>query len=93
MGEIVKSLHRITATLEDRHEDHQFAIVDIEGTISNQNISILVDQGANLNFITPKMMENSQLTKVRHARPWSVQLATGAKAKVTKFIANCEISI
>ena len=58
MGEIVKSLHRINATLEDRHEDHQFAIVEIEGTISDQNICILIDPGDNLNYITPKMMEN-----------------------------------
>ena len=39
------------------------------------------------------MMENCHLTKVRNARPWSVQLAIGSKRKVTKFIANCEISI
>ena len=38
-------------------------------------------------------MENCQFTKVRHAKPWSVQLDTGAKKKVTDFIANCEISI
>ena len=58
VGEIVKSLHRINATLEDWHEYQQFAIVEIEGTISNQNISILIDRGANLNYITPKMMDN-----------------------------------
>ena len=39
------------------------------------------------------MVENFQLTKVKHARPWSIQLATGEKRKVIKFIANCEISI
>ena len=38
-------------------------------------------------------MENCQFTKVRHENPWSVQLATGAKRKVTEFIDNCEISI
>ena len=39
------------------------------------------------------MMENCQITKVRHARPWSVQRANAEKRKVTKFVANCEISI
>ena len=38
-------------------------------------------------------MENCQFKKVRHARPWSVQLATEAKGKVTECVANCEISI
>ena len=39
------------------------------------------------------MMEDFQLAKVKHAKPWSVQLATGAKRKVTQFIANCEVKI
>ena len=69
MGEIGKSFHWINATLEDRQEYHQSAIVEIEGTISNQNLSILIDMGANLTYINPKMMENCQLTKVRHVRP------------------------
>ena len=93
MGEIGKSFHRINASLEDRHEYHQSAIVEIEGIISNQNLSILINRGATLSYITPKMMENCHLTKVRHARPWLVQLAIGAKKKVTEFVANCEISI
>ena len=38
-------------------------------------------------------MENCHLTKVKHARPWLVQLATGEKKKVTEFVANCEVSI
>ena len=38
-------------------------------------------------------MENCHLTKVRHARPWLVQLAIREKKKVTEFVANCEISI
>ena len=37
------------------------------------------------------MMDNYQLTKVRHAKTWSFQLATGEKRKVTDFIANCEV--
>ena len=39
------------------------------------------------------MMENCHLTKVSHVRPWSVQLAIGAKRNVIEFVANCEISI
>ena len=38
-------------------------------------------------------MENFQLAKVRHAKPWSIQLDTGEKRKVTEFIANCEVKI
>ena len=73
MGEFGKTFHMINATLEYRQEYHQSAIVEIEGTISNQNLSILIDLGANLSYITPKIMENYQITKVRNARPWSLQ--------------------
>ena len=34
MGEIGKSFHQINAALEDQQEDHQYAIVEIEGTMS-----------------------------------------------------------
>ena len=84
-------MNQINASLEDRHEYHNSAIVEIEDTISNQNISMLIDLGATLSYITPKIMEKFQLTKVRHANPWLVQLVIGAKMKVTEFIANCEI--
>ena len=93
VGDIGKIFHLINASLEDWQEDHQTSIVENQGTISNQNLSILIEPGATVSYINPKMMENCHLTKVRHARTWSVQVATQAKRKVTLFVANCEISI
>ena len=93
IGKVGKSFHRINVALEDRHAYHQSAIVDIEGTIYNQRPSILIDLGDTLSCITPKIMESYQLANVRHAKPWSVQLATGTKRKVNEFIANCEVKI
>ena len=57
--EIRKIYHRINADLEDRQANHQSAIVEIEGTISNHTLSILISPGATLSYITPKMMELS----------------------------------
>ena len=57
VGEIGKNFHRINAALEDRQADHQSAIVEIEGTISNHAISILIDPGATLSYIYPRMVE------------------------------------
>ena len=93
VGEIGKNFHWINVALEDWQADHQSAIVEIEGTISNHTLAILIDPGATLIYITPRMMELCQLTKVKHAKPWLVQLATGAKRKVTDFIANCEVKL
>ena len=78
-----KRFHWINASLEDRREDHQSTIVDIEGTISNQSLSILIDPRETLSYITPKVMEDCELAKIRHEKPWSVELATGARKKVT----------
>ena len=88
--EIGKCFHRINASLDDRHANHQSTIVGIECTISNQIISILINLGATLSLMTPRMMDNYEIAKVRHAKPWLVQLAIGEKRKVTEFIANCE---
>ena len=93
VGEVGKSYHQINATLENRQEDYQSAIVEIEGTISKRNISILIDPGATLSYIAPKVMEDCWLAKVRHTQPWSVQLATGTRKKVIEFIVDCEVKI
>ena len=93
IGEIGKNFHRINAALEDRQADHQSAIVEIEGTISNHTISILIDQGATLSYISPRTVELCQLNSVKHEKPWMVQLATGEKRKVTNFIINYEVQL
>ena len=93
VGEIGKNYQKIHAALEDRQVDHQSTIVEIEGIISNHTLAILIDPGSTLSYITPRMMELCQLTKVRHVKPWLVQLATRAKMKVTNFIASCEVEL
>ena len=67
--------------------------MDIEGTISNQIIYILIDPRGTLSYINPKVMEEFHLSNIRYAKPWSVQLATGARKKVTEFLVDCEVKI
>ena len=93
VGEIGKNFHRINAASEDQQADHQCAIVEIEGTVSNHTISILIDPGATLSYISPRMVELYQLTRERNTKPWLVQLAMGEKRKVTDFIADCEVKL
>ena len=93
VGEIGKNFDRINAALEDRQADHQSAIVEIEGTISNHTIFVLIDSGATLSYIYLSMVELCQLIRERNTKPWLVQLATGAKRKVTYFIVDCEVRL
>ena len=48
IGEIGKNYHRINASLEDQQADHQSAIMEIEGTISNHTLAISTDPRATL---------------------------------------------
>ena len=50
--------------------------------LNQKLVSILIDPGARLCYISPIVVENCKLEKVKHNKPWLVQLATGTKRKV-----------
>ena len=54
-------------------------MVDIEGKILNTSISIPIDPGAFRSYVSPKIVDVCKLGKVKHDKPWLVQLATGRK--------------
>ena len=66
-------------------------MVEVEGTINQTPIAILIDPGASLSYISPKMVENCKLPVQKFENFWLVQLATGAKRKVTCFIKKCAV--
>ena len=70
---------RIYAVLDGRQADHQATMVEIEGKILNTSISILIDLGAFWSYVLPKIVDDCKLGKVKHDKPWLVQLATGMK--------------
>jgi hypothetical protein len=73
--------------------DHQSTVVEIEGKLQNKQISILIDLGESLIYITPSLVENCKVEKVKHLKSWLVQLATNTKRKVTEYISKCNIGI
>ena len=74
---------RIYAALDSRHAYHQDNMVEIEGKILNTYISILIDPGAFHSYVSPKIVDVCKLGKVKHDKPWMVQLAIGTKQKVS----------
>ena len=70
---------RIYATLDGQQADHQATMVEIEGKILNTSVSILIDLCACRSYVAPKMVDICKLGKVKHHKPWMVQLATGTK--------------
>eukprot|EP00253_Pinus_taeda_P017334 PITA_17334 len=93
VGEVGRSIPRINAALEDRQAEYQPTMVEFEGKISNLTISVLIDPGATLSYVSPKVVERCNLQSVKFKNPWLVQLATGAKRRVTAKINDCPFII
>ena len=64
-------------------------MIEVEGMIHNQIISILIDSGASHSYIDPKLVKRLRLEKHKHECSWTVQLATGTKRKVSELVRNC----
>jgi hypothetical protein len=81
MGIIVP---RIYASLNNKKEKYKSHMIEVEGMINNQTITILIDSGSSHSYIDPRMVESLHLLTRKHGKAWLVQLATGAKRKVVE---------
>ena len=93
VGDLERTMPRINEALENRQGDYQTSMVEVEGKLNQIPISILIDQGASLSYISPDLVEKCKLSIENFAKSWLVQLATGAKRKVTSFVKNCTVKM
>ena len=68
-------------------------MVEIEGKILNTYVSIPIDPGAYWSYVSPKIVDECKLGKVKHDKPWLVQLATSTKWKVSEIVKECEVNL
>ena len=68
-------------------------MVEIEGNILNTYVSILIDPGACQSYVAPKIVDICKLGKVKHDKPWLVQLAISTKWKVLEIIKEREVNL
>ena len=68
-------------------------MIELEGKLLSQPVSILVDPGTSLSYVNPKLVEICKLQSQKFKNPWLVQLATGEKRKVCAKIPNCTLEI
>ena len=52
-GDLARTMPKINAALENRQEDYQTSMVKVEGKLNQTTISILIDPGASLSYISP----------------------------------------
>ena len=62
VGELARTMPRINAALENRQADYQTAILKVKGKINQTHIAILINPGASLSYISPKLVEKCKLT-------------------------------
>ena len=66
-------------------------MVEIEGMIQNKPISILIDSGSSLIYVSPSIAESCNMSLKFFEKSWLFKLATGTKRKVDSYVENCEI--
>ena len=66
-------------------------MVEVKGMLNHKPISILIDLGSSLSYVSPSLVEKSKLPVEKFANPWLVQLATRAKRKVNDFAKDCTL--
>jgi hypothetical protein len=67
---------KIYTIVENWQADHQASMVELEGIIAKQPISILIDPRSKLSYVSPQVVETCALQRKNHAKAWLVQLAT-----------------
>ena len=91
MGQVEKTIHRIYAVIEDHQDDHQSTMVEVEGKIVEEFVSVLIDPRSSHIYITPRIVEICAFKKLKHSKSWLVQLATGTKRKVSEVVEKCPL--
>jgi hypothetical protein len=93
MEDMGRRVPRIYAALDNKQDEFQSHMIEVEGMINNHAFTILIDSGAIHSYIDPKVVERFQLRRSKHGKSWLVQLATGAKRKVVELVKSCPVGM
>jgi predicted aspartyl protease len=68
-------------------------MIEVEGKIVNQLVSILIDSGASHCYIDPKIVDRLHLEKSKLGKSSLVQLATRTKRRIHEVVRSCSIRL
>jgi hypothetical protein len=80
---------RIYAALDNKQEEYQSHMIEVEGMINNQTIAILIDSGSSHSYIDLNRVESLHFPRRKHGKSWLVQLAIRSKRKVNEMVNSC----
>jgi hypothetical protein len=84
-----RNVPRIYASLDNKKQEYQSHMIEVEGMINNQAISILIYLGASHSYIDPNMVESFHFPRIKHGKYLLVKLAIRAKIKVNDMVKSC----
>ena len=84
---------RIYAALDNKQDEFQSHMIEVEGMINNHAFTILIDSRAIHSYIDPRVVESFHLSIIKHEKYWLVQLATWTKRKVTELVKSCPVDM
>ena len=88
-----RSVPRIYASLDNKQVEFQSHMIEVEGKINEQPISILIDLGASHSYLDPNMVEIFQLLRSKLGKSWLVQLVIGEKMKINEMVKACPMEM
>ena len=68
-------------------------MVEVEGKILQTPVSILIDPGSSLSYISPAIVEKCKLIKQKYKKSWLVWLTIGTKRRVTYLVKVCMLDM
>jgi hypothetical protein len=86
MGRNVPSIY---VALDNKQDEFQLHMIEVEGKINDQPTVILIDSGATHSYLDPKFVETFQLLRIKLGKPWLVLLAIGEKRKINDMVKAC----
>ena len=68
MRDVGYSIPRIYAPFDNRQEDHQTSIIEIDVKLCDQVVYIFIDPGSNYSYINPELVDKCGLNKEVHEK-------------------------
>eukprot|EP00253_Pinus_taeda_P005252 PITA_05252 len=75
--------------LDNKREYYQTSIIEINGKLCDQVISILIDLGSSYSYVSPHLVDKCGLSKELHAKSWLMQLDTDTNKRVHHWVRAC----
>ena len=91
MEDIGGSMLRIYTALDNKKEQYQSPMIEVEGKINNHPIEILIGTGASHSYIKSNIIEIFHLKRSKNKKSWLAQLSTWVKRKINELVKYCPI--